>query len=554
MVTQGWSFAFTTHNTYRAMREALTMSYKYSYGIDVPPYFNPDHNVDGDGSDNDYSGSRSRAPATVIIVEDRLGLGNPGRYGSLNRVPYMMQRSAFHTSNMFMPLDDNEDYNLPRLDVLVNGHHLAFTTANFRDVDLDNWSSPYWNRYCLFPQHLQVATLNPPGADPRPFPPILGPPPYFDTKGIMLIDSQGHYVGPTQDKAGKGLPTPLYGFILVDWDIDSYTYYARFLPPEEYPDAPWVGCMELFTREYNNSKAVRWCDGSIAKDCGGHCCYDCPEERFDLDLNSIADHVDENGPAFDKVTGPTGAGLMCTASPDVNADMWKFFSWQWYPVAAVQDPHEDENDGSYQSNEMSGLRIGRPLKRHDFVDFPIGGGPGEKPVAGDRDLEEEQVIKFLDVDRYFGVVKKVRVLDMQGGDLNFSGNDDEEVGFFYGKGDPDNDGNITTQSPVNMYSQVKPGTYMSITEDGTSVVSVRQKNKVDLVERTIKLSNDTGRFTGGTKSEYNSPDGEPNPVQVVSNDCTGANALKTCYDKDDNMIYVRTIIKDTRGKKWTATK
>ncbi|MDO8303086.1 MAG: hypothetical protein Q7T18_07585, partial [Sedimentisphaerales bacterium] len=438
---------------------------------------------------NDYAGSRSRAPATAIIVEDRLGMGNPGKYGSLNRVPYMMQRTAFHTNNMFMPLDDNENYNLPRLDVYVNNRHFPFTTADYRDVDLMKRHSPFWERYCLFPKHLKVARINPP--NPADFTGV-GPPPYFDINGVMIINGDFIYVGPSEFETGDPVhpfdplfdpadpaSTPLYGFLVMQWKTgpngEPMHFIYRFLPPQKYPDAPAVGCMKMYTREYNNVAARRWCDGINNFDgCGQSCCHICPEERFDLDLSSQA--VNENsGPMFDKLTGPTGAGMNCAAAADVPEDLRTHFSWQQYPVMAVQDTREDNADASYESDEMMGLRYGRPLKRHEYVDFP---GPdfGEKPIAGDRDLEDEQVIKFLKVDRYFGVIEQARVLDMQKGDLNFSANDDEEVGFFYGEG-VDLSGNIVTQSPVNMYTQVKDGTYMQIEETLDSITSTRQKNK-----------------------------------------------------------------------------
>src|SRR5437764_1303673 len=106
---------------------------------------------------------------------------------------------------------------------------------------------------------------------------------------------------------------------------------------------------------------------------------------------------------------------------------------------------------------------------------------------------------------------------------------------------------------MEIYSQVKPGTFLQIREGQLYnakqkhvVRSISSKDHVDLVSRSFQLSNNTGRFcritcpppesSWGDACYSNPPpplydqDGEPNPVEVCSDDCFSSNAItKTCY-------------------------
>jgi len=77
--------------------------------------------------------------------------------------------------------------------------------------------------------------------------------------------------------------------------------------------------------------------------------------------------------------------------------------------------------------------------------------------------------------------------------------------------------------------------------EGKFVRSVNRKDQVDLVERKIQLSNDTGRMCNG-----------PAPVPPVEacDDCFGSNFANTCFDHGSKILYVRSRILGQHGHFW----
>ena len=96
----------------------------------------------------------ARSRTSVLIIEDRLTAAS-AKYGAVDRTPYMVQATATHSTNMFMPVDFGDDEDLPVLDVFVNGKHFTFTTSKFKTVTLPTGcpggasSCPEWEGNCL---------------------------------------------------------------------------------------------------------------------------------------------------------------------------------------------------------------------------------------------------------------------------------------------------------------------------------------------------------------------------------------------------------------------
>jgi len=165
------------------------------------------------------------------------------------------------------------------------------------------------------------------------------------------------------------------------------------------------------------------------------------------------------------------------------------------------------------------------------------------------------------------------------------------------------------QTDSQIYTFTKDGTYLQIKEgklyNPETDQFVRSENRhdsIDLVQRMIILSNDTGRFCDG-KSEIppaylgrcvvppnctsyatcncvpqggtvpmiydstpNAAAGEtsnyaiaPNPVEVCiykgdTNNCFSSqtNIKSTCYDENTNTLYVRSRLEDRRGHFWAT--
>lgn len=131
------------------------------------------------------------------------------------------------------------------------------------------------------------------------------------------------------------------------------------------------------------------------------------------------------------------------------------------------------------------------------------------------------------------------------------------------------------QSDSLVFTFTKDGTYLKMKEGklynpetDQYVRSANKRDTIDLVQRTIQLSNNTGRFcttssppTWGTLGLPVSQGGT-NPVEVCvdGTGCPGGdfcncfstekNIKSTCYDLTDNKIFVRSRLEDRRGRFW----
>ena len=105
---------------------------------------------------------------------------------------------------------------------------------------------------------------------------------------------------------------------------------------------------------------------------------------------------------------------------------------------------------------------------------------------------------------------------------------------------------------------------------GQFIRTATKRDQIDLIERIFRLSNDTGRYcrSGNPRDWQPSPCpgsgneianecklGLTNPVEVcgLAGECFGdANIERTCMDTDNNLIFIRSKIKDLRGRKWVT--
>jgi hypothetical protein len=139
------------------------------------------------------------------------------------------------------------------------------------------------------------------------------------------------------------------------------------------------------------------------------------------------------------------------------------------------------------------------------------------------------------------------------------------------------------QSNSQIYTFTKEGTYLQMKEgklynpeSGQAVRSVSKQDTVDVIQRIVQLSNNTGRFC--TKPKDGKPPqlcsgkhcARPNPVEVCVETkedkckkkkngeyiCEGGpcftpeNMAKTCYDTSLDRIFVRSRLKNNRGHFW----
>ncbi len=123
IIKQAMSFGYAQNQSLKAMRWAMTTSFLHTMGLVQPQ-----------GDDN--AGTSSRNQSTVLVVEDRLQVG-ADKYRSTDRVPYVTSATATYSRNLFLGLETGEWYNLPVLDVFVNGEHFVFRLAGFKTINTE---------------------------------------------------------------------------------------------------------------------------------------------------------------------------------------------------------------------------------------------------------------------------------------------------------------------------------------------------------------------------------------------------------------------------------
>ncbi len=118
LIRQAVGDGYAQNQSLKAMRLAMTMSFYCSHGMNGCSPF-----------------QTSRNNANVLFIEDRL-TSDPGKYGAIDRVPYVFTGGGSHSKQFFQPVEDGEIYNLPVYDVFINGQHFPLKTSGFKTVDL----------------------------------------------------------------------------------------------------------------------------------------------------------------------------------------------------------------------------------------------------------------------------------------------------------------------------------------------------------------------------------------------------------------------------------
>ncbi len=467
IIKQHMSFAYTQNQYLKAFRWAMTTSYLNTMGLVTPR---------GD----DSAGTSSRNQATTLIVEDRLQVGSD-KYQPIDRVPYVSTATATFSRNLFLGLETGEWYNLPVMDIFVNGKHFVLRLAGFETYNTAVYDG-----------------------DPQAIP----------------CGSYQQCTSWSDDGNGN-----------LTCDAGAYTTVN-------------VGCRAFFKKVPNHEAMEDWCVGTDAA------CGNLPQDyRFDLDRSgtgwSAASYSTSGGGTF---LGEVGAPDPDVPAPHPGALGRGSFSWQWVAVPAFD---EDKSTGiglSTSFNNTYGKGISLENSENQMVDV-------------DNDLYEERVLA-LSSDAN-GIITSVTVMDMQSGDYDVTENTTTKgarKGF---------------TNDLQLYTFVKSGqgdtgTYLLLEQgklynpaNGQYIRSVQKKDQVDIVQRILQLSHDTGRFCDannnvvgkGTSAGWT--DDVPNPVEACG-DCFMQNHVGlTCYDKrnlagEDGrpVIYVRSRIADLHGRKW----
>ena len=161
-----------------------------------------------------------------------------------------------------------------------------------------------------------------------------------------------------------------------------------------------------------------------------------------------------------------------------------------------------------------------------------------------------------------GRLKEVIIYAINGSTVSYEDPDGGDIDLFWDSNSCGPKSGL--QSNAQVYTFTKDGTYLQIKEgklyNPETDQFVRSQNKrdtIDLIQRTVQLSNNTGRFCSGGQLCSGTNCANPNPVEVCiplgsSNNCFSnqQNIKSTCYDENNNKLFVRSRLKDRRGHFW----
>ncbi|MCP3685693.1 MAG: hypothetical protein GY861_23855 [bacterium] len=163
----------------------------------------------------------------------------------------------------------------------------------------------------------------------------------------------------------------------------------------------------------------------------------------------------------------------------------------------------------------------------------------------DNDLLEETIFK-VDTTGDNNRITKAYVLDFQDGDIDFA-TGGSDVGL-------QQDINVITRTENGTFLLVQEGSVVD-PENGKKVRSLQRKDQVDIIQREINLTRNTGRFCDGDVRQPD-VDGMVNPVMACNSCFTPENREVTCFADGawDNgtrpTIFVRSRIEDRGGRMW----
>ena len=438
--------------------------------------------------------SNSRNNASIIFIEDRLS-PDVNKYGSLERTPYVASGSGSMTNRLFYPVDDGEvEANLPIMDMYINGQHFPFTTAGF------SWKSISRPDICASGDELCERKRR-------------------EWKTFTTVPCATLPEGDAREDLCTGdLPSVCQRKTNGDVECGARLMYTLAANG---------------TDDYKNSTLSR-SDGTSKKGAAktlkmtsllsthrGDPLYELDLNRNGSNDGSDADcatkgdpcPIDSNNDGIDSITETQPQNI----------------AWKWLATWGIGGKnwpiYVDKKEGSYPSYDVDA-----DLKEETIYDYQTVNVPSS--IAGSD----------------YTVISDVKVLDSQDGDIDLT-YDDTSSGAKPG-----------LMADMLIYTFTKAGTYLQIKEGklydpstNQMVGSTSKRNQVDMVQRMIRLSNDTHRFCDASGNLVATVDGGANPVEVC-NECfkDQDHLKKTCFDQSTKIMYVRTRLKDQRGHSWVT--
>jgi len=256
------------------------------------------------------------------------------------------------------------------------------------------------------------------------------------------------------------------------------------------------------------------------------------DRHFDDSCDCCFDLDRSNNSPFDPDACPAHFDV-----PVAPAAQRENFSWQWKEVKMTTRGINLQTGRNSRVDVDGDLKEETIMRMEDAFEFPCTVDEGCH-ASSYMTKKSSLIGAFFPLGPR--IIHEVNYMDMQEGDLDFTYNGDVDTGPRPG-----------LMEGSTIFSFVN-GTYLSIEEGklyggGTQYIrDVQRQDRVDMIERVIQLSNDTGRFcSGGNPSAAN-------PAVEACGSCEDDpnNRYVTCFDPATLKLYVRSKIEDIRGRKW----
>jgi hypothetical protein len=492
----------------------------------------------------------SRNVASILFIEDRLS-PDFNKYNTIDRFPLVASGSGGLSNRLQYPIDfvtyGNEPfgeigYNLPIMDIYVNGQHFPITTAGYvlrilykpTDVCPEDTTGENSERGPEYTRCLRQKA---------------------EMDGAHHVFYELVVNGTQQYNATASNAT--FDLLRNNWDTHATTIRAGgSIYADDVP-----GCV--------GTRGVT----------GVHCTLDadCPGSTCDTLMNS------------------------CRAPQNICS----YFTWQWRkktatPAALNADVPESPTDvvlglGTEDNPNYPGVDTSGSLRQQTIYavtqrdlstimadtrlrPFFINGNPNL--IALSNSLTQSGYYNFANpyAANYnpLGLTRNpsgaspitgVVVLDAQLGDMDTTYDPNTSPGPQTGLMQDMRIYTLTKSGSTRgkgTYLQIKEGKLYN-PETGRVVRSVSSKDHVDVISRQFQLSNNTGRFcqihcpppaSSWNDSCYVRPATladqyhEPNPVEICSDFCETTYPSNTCYSPKKRILFIRTKVGDVNRRKW----
>ena len=537
--------SYTQNEGFKAMRMAMLASWKGS-----------------------QVGSTARNNASILFVEDRLS-PDSSKYGDTDRTPYVSMGSGTFSYELLYPIDPAEvPAMLPIMDVYINGQHFPLTTANYlQNVTIPRPTKEQCDAYpagsCAQNQCM------------RNYREWVG-----SSAGGVLYESELENIVPVtpniqatttaennadaifKELAREGVITN------VIWNgISSYGTVS--VPASTSAYSTWVN---TFTTWYDKQFPGKDQSAQISKI---ENLLQSNQLQYKLFYTQMV-----NGMAQFTQTPPT-----CSSHPCKDKEL----SSDLVLTDAYGNPHSNSTGDMMYDLRRSG--------KYDLTDtsfVPYGGTPDLRPNmiwewAATAGTTAEMIGLDVDNNQYpqYDIDGRLKTVTIYGISQNPDGTpnvtyEDFQAGDIDATWDANSCGpKPGLQSNTQVYTFTKDGTYLLIKEGGLFnpqtgqfVRSANKRDTIDIIQRQIQLSNNTGRFCDGNtpkscvggsmiKGIPYCSSADANPVEV----CVGQGAVdaqgnaescfssqtnikSTCYDGNSNILFIRSRIEDRRGHFW----